>query len=124
MKGGVGNCSGSGSQWQMDNVGDLTSQTSRVFNSSSLGNSINTIENINADNNWTPLSIKGGMKHKKTKHHRNLGKYRGGNYGAVAYEALAPGILMAAQNMYKTKSRKFHPSGKFNKKRFLTRRNY
>ena len=123
MKGGVGNCSGSGSEWQMANVGDLTSQTSRVFNSSSLGNSINTIENVNADNNWPPLSIKGGMKHKKTKHHRNLGKYRGGNYGAVAYEALAPGILMAAQNMYKTKSTQYRAPHKLNKQSFKSKRN-
>jgi hypothetical protein len=114
MKGGVGNCSGSGSQWQMENVGDLSSQTSRVFNSSSLGNSINTIGNVNADNNWPPLSMKGG----KTKHHRKL---KGGNYGAIAYEALAPGILMAAQNMYKSKSSKYR--GPHMKKRFLTKKN-
>jgi hypothetical protein len=86
-----GNCSGSANQWQLQNLGTLSQQLSRTFDPN-LGNTatqstnaISSIANPNAANNW-----KGGKK-------------RGGNLGAIAYEALTPGILLATQNMYKLK---------------------
>lgn len=93
---GGSDCSGSGWNWQMQNLGTQNQQFNRVMDSS-LGNpstqgtnSINTISNVNANNNW----MKGGRYRK------------GGNYGAIVGEALAPGILLAAQNMYRSKRTK------------------
>ena len=102
---GGGNCSGSANQWQLQNVGTLDQQLSRTFNPN-LGNTatqstnaISTIFNPNASNNW-----KGGRK-------------RGGNLGAVAYEALTPGILLATQNMYKLKRNRTGKKTSKNQKR-------
>lgn len=101
-------CSGSGWQWQSNNLGNADMQYERVMNSS-LGNpatqssnSINTISNINANNNW-----KGGRRMR-----------RGGF--SVLGEAALPFTLLAAQNMYKPKhsSYKYRPRSSFrNKKR-------
>jgi hypothetical protein len=109
---GGGNCSGSANQWQLQNVGTLDQQLSRTFDPN-LGNTatqstnaISTILNPNASNNWTYPSnnLKGGKK-------------RGGNLGAIAYEALTPGILLASQNMYKLKRNRTGKKTSKNKKR-------
>lgn len=108
MKGGAGNCSGSGWAWQMSNVGDLTQQSDRTFDSSignsatQMSNAISTIQNPNAANNWSNMS--GGRRRK-----------RGGNLLPIIYEAATPGILLAAQNMYR-------PKHKTNKKHRTIRR--
>jgi len=102
---GGGNCSGSANEWQLQNVGTLSQQLSRTFNPN-LGNTatqstnaISTISNPNAANNW-----KGGKK-------------RGGNLGAIAYEAAVPGILLATQNMYKLKRNRTGKKSSKNQKR-------
>jgi hypothetical protein len=99
-----GNCSGSGWAWQLNNLGTSNQQFDRVMNSN-LGNTatqssntINTIANPNINNNW-----KGGRRRR----HRTLRRRRhGGNFGSVVGQALAPGILLAAQNIYRPKSRR------------------
>lgn len=141
----------SGSSFQLGNLGTMDQQTGRVMNST-LGNlatqhsnSINTMSNVNSDNNWPYLnnggnnlysnSMSGGSlnntnfgKNIPVQHASNNlpkttkggKKHKGGNMISILKEAAAPAILFAANKMYKKSKGKF--VGKSKRSRKQTRK--
>ena len=106
----------SGTTFMQELVGTEQQQFVRVFNPN-IGNDmtrhsnyINTISNPDIGNNW-----KGGRRRRIK---------RGGNIGAVLYQAIPSAVLLGAQNTYgKRKSSKLYKKNRSFKRSNKTRRN-